>query len=95
MLDYCFNPGRPVPTELKDCLCDVKNQIKQNRRLKTKVTLCVILNGYLLPGNQLITVNDLPDRSSVNDVAHTVATIFILVAHLKFHLKRGNKLDMY
>ena len=25
-----------------------------------------------------------------NDVAHMVATIFILVAHLKFHLKRGN-----
>ena len=63
---------------------------KQNSRLKKQV----ILKGYLLP-NQLITVNDLPDRSSVNDVAHTVATIFILVAHLKFHLKRGNKLDMY
>ena len=30
-----------------------------------------------------------------NDVAHTIATIFILVAHLKFHLKMGNKLDMY
>ena len=63
---------------------------KQNRRLKKQV----LLKGYLLP-NQLITVNDLPDRSSVNDVAHTVASIFILVAHLKFHLKRGYKLDMY
>ena len=31
----------------------------------------------------------------VDDVAHTVATVFILVAHLKFHLKKGNKLDMY
>ena len=48
----------------------------------------------MLP-NQPITVNGLPDRSFVDDVAHTVATIFILVAHLKFHLKRGNKFDMY
>ena len=30
-------------------------------------------------------------------VGHTVGTVFILVAHLKFHLKRGNrpKLNMY
>ena len=30
-------------------------------------------------------------------VGHTVGTVFILVAHLKFHFKRGNrpKLNMY
>ena len=28
---YWFNPGRPVPVELKDCSWEVKNQIKQNK----------------------------------------------------------------
>ena len=34
ILALLFNPGRPVPTQLKTADWDVKNQIKQNRTIK-------------------------------------------------------------
>ena len=75
------------------CLKEAK---KQNKKIPDESRSRVPLAQYLkvtLPASKSTYHSPRFSRSILcheqrgNDVAHTVATIFILVAHLKFHLK--------
>ena len=76
---------------------------KSNKQNKKQVTLSAILKVYLLP-NQLITVNDLPDRSSImNNEIMTLLMVIMSVCrdpppphtHTQLHIKRSRHTQFY
>ena len=66
------------------------NDSKLQQR-EARLTLSAILKGYLLHSQR----SSLGHEQRANDTILMVQAVYIPLAHLKFHLKRGVRLDMH